>query len=79
LFGATLTQGERQAFAAAQRINPGASKATIEKAMTDMQTATRDANARLTKQLRSEGKDPAAYEIPGAPASDDDLVNKYLK
>jgi len=84
LFGATLTAGEQKAWEGAQRINPGSSPATVRAAMKELQDAVKARNERLSKQLKTEGKDPSAYHIEepkgkAAPTSDDDLVNKYLK
>lgn len=78
LFGATLTAGEQQAWNAAQKISPKSSPEVVKQAVKGLADAVAARNARLTRQLSTEGKDPAAYAIPGAPAQTGGASGSWL-
>lgn len=65
LFGATLTAGEQAAWNAAQKINPRSSPRVVRDAIKGLREAVQDRHRRLYRQMRNEGKDPSAYEMPG--------------
>lgn len=62
MFGASLTPLERQSFEQAMSIKPGASPATIRKAMAEMQAIASDKLKGLSEGLREEGFNPKAID-----------------
>lgn len=79
LFGAALTPNEQRSWDRAQAISPNSDPKVVKNTLAQLHKISVDVHRRLSTQLRTEGKNTEAYDLPEGVAESRDPTSGTIK